>query len=168
MRVYHGSLSIVEKPDLNILNFKTDFGRGFYTTTDYEQAKKWTNIKRKRLLDQNSSNKEIKRYINIFEFDEIKELKVLNFEVASKEWLDFIIKNRNSDMLTHDFDLVKGPVANDNLYATINLYSRKYISLEETIKMLKTYKLANQISFHTEKALNCLKYIETEELSDDE
>ena len=54
MRVYHGSTFIVTKPDLKILNYRTDFGKGFYTTTDIEQAKKWTDIKKKRM--QNNTN----------------------------------------------------------------------------------------------------------------
>ena len=42
MKVYHGSIFIVEKSNLEILNKKTDFGKGFHTTTDIEQAKKWS------------------------------------------------------------------------------------------------------------------------------
>ena len=49
LKIYHGSTFIVEKPSLEILNFRTDFGKGFYTTTDIEQAIKWTKIKRERL-----------------------------------------------------------------------------------------------------------------------
>ena len=49
MRVYHGSTFVVEKPNLEVLNYRTDFGKGFYTTTDIEQAKRWTVIKKKRL-----------------------------------------------------------------------------------------------------------------------
>ena len=41
MRVYQGSTFVVDKPNLEILNYRTDFGRGFYTTTDIEQAKRW-------------------------------------------------------------------------------------------------------------------------------
>ncbi len=47
MKIYYGSTVILEKPSLEILNHKTDFGKGFYTTTDINQAKKWTKIKRK-------------------------------------------------------------------------------------------------------------------------
>ena len=46
LRVYHGSTVIVKKPNLEILNYRSDFGKGFYTTTDIEQAKRWTNIKK--------------------------------------------------------------------------------------------------------------------------
>ena len=46
LKVYHGSTFIVEKPSLEILNYRTDFGKGFYTTTDINQARRWTKIKK--------------------------------------------------------------------------------------------------------------------------
>jgi len=52
LKVYHGSTVIVEKPNLAVLNYRTDFGKGFYTTTDRKQAEKWTEIK-KRSYKQN-------------------------------------------------------------------------------------------------------------------
>lgn len=67
MRVYHGSTFVVDKPNLEILNYRTDFGKGFYTTTDIEQAKRWTQIKKKRLVKEDSDS-EIKQYINIYEY----------------------------------------------------------------------------------------------------
>ncbi len=39
LKIYHGSTFIVRQPSLEILNYRTDFGKGFYTTTDIEQAK---------------------------------------------------------------------------------------------------------------------------------
>ena len=50
MKLYHGSTFKVNQSNLNVLNHKTDFGAGFYTTTDYEQAKKWSKIKKIDLL----------------------------------------------------------------------------------------------------------------------
>ena len=51
LRIYHGSTVIVENPSLEILNYRTDFGKGFYTTTDIEQPKRWTKIKKGRIKD---------------------------------------------------------------------------------------------------------------------
>ena len=167
LKLYHGSTFIVKTPSLEILNYKTDFGKGFYTTTDFEQAKRWTAIKLKR-IEQEKSTVELKRYINIYEYTENSELKILNFLEASEEWLDFVYNNRRSQKLLHDYDIVKGPVADDNLFATLRLYERNYISKEDTIRALKTYKLINQISFHTEKSLGTIKYLYTEEVNDDE
>ncbi|MBR3002579.1 MAG: DUF3990 domain-containing protein [Clostridia bacterium] len=163
MKLYHGSTFIVKEPNIEILNYRTDFGKGFYTTTDIEQAKKWTKIKKER-LEQEMHDFQLKRYINIYEYNEDKNLKILNFIEATEEWLDFVYKNRSSNELLHDYDIVKGPVANDNLFATLRLYERNFISKKTTIEELKTYKLVDQISFHTAEALKTLKYIETEEV----
>lgn len=38
MRLYHGSVVEVRKPNLHFCRKKTDFGKGFYTTTQKEQA----------------------------------------------------------------------------------------------------------------------------------
>lgn len=166
MKIYHGSTVIVENPSLEILNYKTDFGKGFYTTTDIEQAKRWAKIKKKRLEENSKQN--LKRYINIYEYTENKKLEILNFSEATEEWLDFVYKNRRSEKLLHDYDIVKGPVADDNLFATLRLYERHYTSKEDTIKALKTYKLVDQISFHTEEAIKTIKYLGTEEVNEDE
>ena len=166
MKIYHGSTVIVENPSLEILNYKTDFGKGFYTTTDIEQAKRWAKIKKKRLEENSKQN--LKRYINIYEYTENKKLEILNFSEATEEWLDFVYKNRRSEKLLHDYDIVKGPVADDNLFATLRLYERHYTSKEDTIKALKTYKLVDQISFHTEEAIKTINYLGTEEVNEDE
>lgn len=166
MKIYHGSTVIVKKPSLEILNHRTDFGKGFYTTTDVEQAKKWTNIKRKRLELKNDNSQKIHKYINVYEYIENNELNILNFEQATEEWLKFVFINRQSDELVHKYDIVIGPVANDNLYQVLVNYEEGIYNVEETIKRLKTYLLSNQISFHTSKALDCIKYIETIELGD--
>lgn len=164
MKLYHGSTVIIEKPNLEILNYRTDFGRGFYTTTDIEQAKKWTKIKKDRLERQN--NNDIHKYINVYEYIEDSDLKIKDFTGADEEWLKFIYSNRQSDELIHDYDIVKGPVANDNLYQVLVGYENGIYNMDETIQRLKTYLLTNQISFHTQKTINCLKYIETIEVID--
>jgi len=53
---------------------------------------------------------------------------------------------------------VCGPVANDTLYRTIGLYESGIFTLEETIKRLKANELFDQISFHTKRALENLKF----------
>lgn len=161
MRVYHGSTFIVKEPNLEVLNYRTDFGKGFYTTSDIEQAKKWTKIKKER-----DGNQNLKRYINVYEYTEMKNMKILNFENATEEWLKFIFQNRKSDKLIHQYDIVIGPVANDNLYQVLVNYENGLYDIDETIKRLKTYVLQNQISFHTQKSLECIKYIETIEVGE--
>ena len=51
-----------------------------------------------------------------------------------------------------------GPVANDALYATILLYEQGVITSDAAIEQLKTHTLFDQLSFHSEKALENLKF----------
>ena len=98
LEVYHGSTFIVEKPSLEILNYRTDFWKGFYTTTDINQAKRWTKIKKGRIQEEKRDEK-LKRYVNIYEYTENKDLNILNFKSATEEWLKFVFKNRQCGII---------------------------------------------------------------------
>ena len=110
MLLYHGSTMAVRKPIVSRGRGKTDFGKGFYTTTSREQAEKWAQIKRDRMGD------EAHAIVSVFELDDA----VLNnpayhtrhFDGATAEWLDFVVGNRRGEV-HHNFDLIMGPVAND-------------------------------------------------------
>ena len=55
-------------------------------------------------------------------------------------------------------------VANDNTMRTIALYISGIYTTSQAIEQLRFFKTNNQISFHTEKALVYLKYLETKEV----
>lgn len=48
MIIYHGSVELVEKPEIRVGESFLDFGAGFYVTTSYEQAERWARIKMRR------------------------------------------------------------------------------------------------------------------------
>ena len=50
MKVYHGSLVAVEKPEIRVGDRYLDFGYGFYTTMNEEQAIRWTAKQKSRKL----------------------------------------------------------------------------------------------------------------------
>jgi len=162
MKLYHGSTSIVESPVILDSQRLLDFGKGFYATTSNEQAEKWVFVKQKR----EGSN--FKAIVNVYELvDEIlinNKYLVRNFKTANEEWLDFIIANRTNNV-NHGYDIVKGAVANDTLYRTLSLYESGILTKSETIKRLKTHVLFDQISFHNQKVLQELTYVEYYELS---
>ena len=64
---------------------------------------------------------------------------------------------------TSNFDIVIGPVADDQVYKVIVQFENGYIDKNEALKRLKTEKLCDQILFHTNKALRYLHYICSEE-----
>jgi hypothetical protein len=69
-------------------------------------------------------------------------------------------ENRINGGLRHKYDIVKGPVANDNTMPTIALYVDGTISADAALVQLAYFKANDQISFHTERAVGCLKIIE--------
>ena len=117
MKLYHGSLEIVQKPEIRKANRTLDYGRGFYTTTSYEQAEAWM---RRRMDEAN----QVKGYVNIYEMPEDvpANLKQLIFHAPTEEWVDFVMRNRTEKGFVHDYDIVYGPVANDRAYAAFALF----------------------------------------------
>ncbi|MFS2874417.1 DUF3990 domain-containing protein [Bacteroides thetaiotaomicron] len=75
------------------------------------------------------------------------------------------MSNRILKDFKHDYDLVYGPVANDRVYAAFALYENDLLDKEGLIKELKTYKLVDQMLFHTDKSLKYLRYIESKEIT---
>lgn len=155
MKLYHGSLEIVEHPMILQPNRLLDYGKGFYTTTSEQQSKEWVE---RRMREKESDG----GYVNIYEFDDrkIQDLKCLLFSEPTKEWAEFVMANRTQKGFTHDYDIVYGPVANDRVYLQFGLYESGAISVETLIRELKTYKLIDQYLFHTEKALSTLHFVE--------
>ena len=134
MKIYHGSLDIVEGPEIRKPNRTLDYGVGFYATSSYDQAVSWV---KRRMAESKSDT----GYINIYEYDqkEKSNLNILFFDGPSEEWVDFVMSNRTIKNFTHDYDVVYGPVANDRVYAAFALYEGRLIDKATLIKELKTY-----------------------------
>ena len=157
MKLYHGSIVSVKNPNLRQGRPNTDYGKGFYTTVGFDQAVRWARIRR----DRAGGGKAV---VSVYEVDDDilqkKDLRIMEYNGATKEWLDFVVANRRYAPL-HDYDIVLGPVANDNLYATISLYENGELSAEAAVVQLKPHILFNQVSFHTERALSQLNFVES-------
>lgn len=158
MILYHGSNMIVREPRIIEPNRTLDYGSGFYTTCAEKQAYDWA---LKKLNTSGQCN-----YVNVYELDEtaLKTLNVLWFDGPSDKWIDFVMRNRQDETYQHDYDLVYGPVANDNVYVQFGLYEQGFISKATLLAELKVYKLVDQMLFHTEKALQYLRFIEAKEV----
>lgn len=149
MNIYHGSDVIVDKPKILKSNRLLDFGIGFYTTSNKKQAMRWAD---KVSLRNNSKYK----YLSIYQFDlkeAKKKLRVIKFVNPDERWLDFITANRRGKDIVDHYDIVIGPVADDNVYTTVKLFETGILNKDEAIKRLKVVKLYDQILFHTNQAL---------------
>ena len=157
MTLYHGSNMKVEKPKILIPNRFLDFGPGFYTTSNLLQAQNFADKVAARKKSGTST-------VSIYAFDEaiLKKLKVLSFDSADEVWLDFVSDNRNGISIKEKYDLIAGPVANDDIFRTFILYSNGFLTKEQTLEALKIKKLFNQYVFATDKALEHLKFVDAE------
>lgn len=157
MIIYHGSNLVVENPKLIPQNRYLDFGYGFYTTTNKVQAISFADKVCKR---KNEGTKQV----SVYEIDEDKifaECSVLRFDSPNEAWLDFVAENRSGNYEGENYDVVYGPVANDDVYTTFTLYQSGVLSKEQTLETLKIKELYDQMVFTTEKALSFLKFVGT-------
>ena len=95
-------------------------------------------------------------------FLKIQELKIRFFRKADEAWARFVETNRRDVNYSHEYDIVYGPVANDQVYASFALYESELIDFSELLNRLKVRKLTDQVLFHTERALSILKYTGSE------
>ena len=157
MILYHGSNLVVSEPGLVVQNRFLDFGYGFYTTTNKNQAVAFADKVTKR-------RREGKPTVSIYEMDEEKafsECSVLRFDAPDEAWLDFVSDNRAGKYAGEQYDFIYGPVADDDVYTTFTLYAAGVISKEQTIEALKIKKLYNRLVLTSERALAYLKFIGT-------
>lgn len=87
-----------------------------------------------------------------------QDFKILNFNKADESWLDFIIANRSDIKFTHNYDIIKGAVANDRVYASLNAFENGFMDKATLLKELKTWVYVNQVSFRSQRALELLTF----------
>ena len=157
IKLYHGSNTKIEVPDLVHSKPFKDFGRGFYLSADKQQA--WD-----MAFQKVSQTKEGKAEVIEFLFDEAVmssgELKVLCYPDYCEEWALFVLanRNRNHEQPIYDYDIVYGPIANDGVTFQLRRYEGGVISLPRLVEELKYAKgITFQYFFGTERALQLLK-----------
>lgn len=146
MKVYHGGDKKIESPNLLIGRPNTDFGLGFYTTSNEYMAKKWT-IRKSYPI------------INIYDLN-ISGLKIKQFGL-DKEWLDFVVANRNEKLkfnVYSDYDVLIGTTADDKMFSTIENYESGFLSAKDTIAILNNMDVGIQICLKSQKAIDNLKF----------
>lgn len=150
MRVFHGSAVEVTNPEIRTGKFTKNFGEGFYCTKLKRQAKRWAMRKETHT-------------ICVYEYAADKNLNILDFKGLSDEWLDFIVNCRKG--IPHNYDIVIGAMANDQIYNHIEDFIAGIITREQFWVLAKFKYPTHQICFATEASLKCLTFVESEKLS---
>ena len=153
--IYHGSNMEVPAPKLTKSDRALDFGIGFYTTENYEQAKDWAEKKFKRYGGQ--------IVISKYEIN-TAELRIKEFKEIDSDWLDFICKCRSGINISfeNEYDIISGSVANDTLFRIISFYEDGAYDYEYAIKRLKINPLYSQLCVCSETGISKLKYLGSE------
>ncbi len=165
MRLYHGSNIVIDSINLAMCRPYKDFGKGFYLTDIKEQAEKMA-IRVSKIYGGSP-------IVNTFEiqddFREIDDIKVKNFGLeTTEEWAKFVMNNRNrlftneKDILCNKdnkYDIVIGPVADDNMALLFRQYENEIIDFETLLKGMIYKKTSSQYSFHTEKSIKLLRKV---------
>ena len=156
MILYHGGAEEITQPDLLHSRRAVDFGAGFYVTPIYDQARRWSE-KRKRRMGT--------AVVSRYEFDEsaAANLKVLRFESYSEAWLDFIVRCRALED-DSDWDIVSGGVANDKVFDTLEAFFDGFATKAQTIDRLRMETPNMQLCFRTTAALQTLRFIGSERI----
>ena len=155
MILYHGSNVEVKEPILLKVQRELDFGKGFYTTSDMEQAARWAWRTAKRRGESNA-------FVTVYEVneDELKNIRLLSFDSPNVEWLNLVVKNRKGEYIAGDWDIISGPVADDQTAQVIDLYLEGAYDEEEAIRRFLTQRLKDQYAFKTKEALKLLIFKE--------
>ena len=157
MKVYHGSDLIIKTIDLSKCRVGTDFGRGFYVTKFLKQAED--------IAARVASWHDTTPVVTEFEFNEYafedNDFKALRFNAYTDQWLDFIVKNRASiaSKPMHEYDIVEGPVANDDIAARIYDYLNGDVTKADFTEELRFKKPMHQICFCTTASLQMLSAV---------
>ena len=104
--------------------------------------------------------------VKLFHENQVFEKMLIQHEylhqVSFEEVLEFIKENRSKGGLQHNYDVVIGPVADDNTMETVQLYIANILTASEAVERLRYNKVNNQVSFHTAKALQYLQLVRRE------
>ena len=149
MTVYHGSYTKIAQPKITYGKNTKDFGYGFYCTIIREQSQRWA--KRYNTPMINTYTVRLNTDLNILEFKEMTEI-----------WLDFIISCRQGT--AHNYDIVIGAMADDQIYNYIAHYIDGIITREQFWSLAKFKYPTHQICFCTKEALKCLTFVACEEV----
>lgn len=162
MIVYRGGVEYVEEPvcDYNERD-DLDFGYGFYTTSEWEEAVNWAEVKSEEHL--------LPPVVNEYTLDDsyIHDNGYLLFEDPDDSWFDFLEHCRSGEVRykQSEYPIVEGEVADDSGYEIFEDYHDGKITREYAHEQLMDMDLGKQICFRTDEAIHqYLTYNRTIEL----
>lgn len=178
MILYHGSYCEVSAPQLDRCAAYKDFGKGFYLTSAKEQAENFVRISLKKAkINQLVPKSQNYGLVSAFEYHPDTAIMEHLFQQADADWLHYVVGHRKRNtfqdvvMNMRKYDVIGGKIADDATNFTIITYlAGAYGTLgsEEAdalcISRLIPERLNDQYCFRTNAALQCLTFVESEQV----
>lgn len=160
--VYHGTAKPFSFISLKEGKYYKDFGQGFYTAYKKEHSIKAAKRSMKILKKDESVVYTYKTDKQEFE-QLVRKNKVKYFSEPSLEWIDFVLKSRATKGVWHNYDIVIGPTADDDMKLCFDFYYQgEYGPLnsrqakETLIRNLEIENFGVQFYIATNEGLNVL------------
>lgn len=167
--LYHGSPNKICNPQYGFGEDKHDYGRGFYTTLEYELACEWA------VCTSEGQNGYVHKYI----LDTI-DLSILNLNktYGVLTWLATLAKHRSAatskkyrinekklidkyyDPQIETYDIIIGYRADDSFFSFAKLAIRGEVDISLLDEIMKEGKLGYQVFLQSEKAFHCIKEVD--------
>ena len=75
-------------------------------------------------------------------------------EAENEQWLDFVCACRKGEEINHNYDIIIGCVADDDVFKTVDMYFKGLWNKEKVLNELRYYKMNDQICIVNQKTLD--------------
>lgn len=165
--LYHGSQSIIERPQFGVGKTYNDYGLGFYCTESIELAKEW------------ACTAEGGGFANQYRLhtDKLRIFSLTGKELHILNWLAVLVQNRtfrlSSDLAIaakeyllaeflpdlSPYDVIRGYSADDSYFSFATSFLSGGLSLAQLSKAMRLGKLGEQVVLKSEKSFSCLEFL---------
>ena len=170
--IFHGSEITITKPSLEFSKRNNDYGVGFYCSDELELAKEWAcrygndgfanaynlNTEGLAVLDISSDEENTLQWIAILLQNRLFKMDNMYIENAKR----YVIEKFAPDITS--YDVIKGYRADDSYFQYAEAFIENRIPLRILSKALKLGLLGMQTVLATERSLEHLTYVGTEEV----
>ncbi len=173
LTLYHGSLEVVQKPEIEKGKIFNDYGRGFYCTEHLELAREW------------GCNEGVDGYTNRYEIetDGLNVLRLSSPEYTVLHWLALLMNNRKIRssapvvkqgkewLQAHylidisPYDAIVGYRADDSYFSFARSFLENTITLEQLSYAMRLGNLGEQFVLKSQKAFDAIRFLSFDPVS---
>ncbi|MCM1043220.1 MAG: DUF3990 domain-containing protein [Corallococcus sp.] len=167
LAIFHGSISIIEKPEYGKGKPYNDYGRGFYCTESMDLAKEWA-------VGEQTNGYANKYILNL---QGLKVLDLSKKDLTTLHWITLLLQNRvfnlkndiaklgkeyltkNFTLPVQNYDVIKGYRADDSYFAYAESFLNNTISVQRLSEALRYGNLGEQIVLMSKQAFEQIRFV---------